>query len=272
MIDLYKSMMKRYIQFQPIVISEFEVSQWQHPLHRHNHYELIYIKNGSGQHIINEISIAYEKGNLFLIGPDDDHRFEIEEKTHFIYIKFTDIFIHQKKVNPTGLQYLEYLIKSRETHFLGFNFTANDQLIVENIIALILSLNINMLQNEALIWAQILVLSDIMQRNMPEIKNSAQRSKDIQAIFCYLHKYIYQPKNLKANVMATHFNLSEDYIGPYFKRNTGITLRQYIHSYRQNLIQQRIESGRFGLKQIASEFGLVDESHVSKLMRGSSKS
>jgi AraC family transcriptional regulator, L-rhamnose operon regulatory protein RhaS len=272
MIDLYKSMMKRYIQFQPIVISEFEVSKWQHPLHRHNHYELIYVKNGSGQHIINEISIAYKKGNLFLIGPDDNHRFEIEEKTHFIYIKFTDIFIHQKEVNPTGLQYLEYLIKSRETHFLGFNFTANDQLIVENIIALILSLNINMLQNEALIWTQILMLSDIMQRNMPEIKNSAQRSKDIQAIFCYLHKYIYQPKNLKANVMAAHFNLSEDYIGPYFKRNTGITLRQYIHSYRQNLIQQRIESGRFGLKQIASEFGLVDESHVSKLMRESSKS
>ena len=57
-----------------------------------------------------------------------------------------------------------------------------------------------MLQNEALIWTQILVLSDIMQRNMPEIKNSAQRSKDIQSIFCYLHKYIYQPKNLKANV------------------------------------------------------------------------
>ena len=265
-------MMKRYVQFQPIVISAFEVSKWQHPVHRHNHYELIYIKNGSGQHIINEIPIVYEKGNIFLIGPDDDHRFEIDEKTHFIYIKFTDPYIHQKETGSAGLPYLEYLIKSRETHFLSFNFTADDQLIVENIIALILTLNINMLQNEALIWTQILVLSTIMQRNMPEIKSTPQRSKDIQAIFCYLHKYIYQPKNLKANVMAAHFNLSEDYIGPYFKRNTGITLRQYIQDYRQNLIQQRIESGRFGLKQIAIEFGLVDESHVSKVMKESAKS
>ncbi|QNR84786.1 helix-turn-helix transcriptional regulator [Pedobacter riviphilus] len=260
-------MMKRYVQFQPIVISEFEVSKWQHPVHRHNHYELIYIKNGSGQHIINEIPVVYEKGNLFLIGPEDEHHFEIDEKTHFIYIKFTDIYIHQKGINPANLQCLEYLIKSRETHFLSFNFTADDLLIVENIIALILSLNINMMQNEALIWTQVLVLAAIMQRNMPEIKSNAQRSKDIQAIFCYLHKYIYQPKNLKANVMAAHFNLSEDYIGPYFKRNTGITLRQYIHDYRKNLIQQRIDSRRFGLKQIAAEFGLVDESHVSKLMR-----
>jgi len=267
MINLYYSMMKRYVQFQPIVISAFEVSKWQHPVHRHNHYELIYIKNGSGQHIINEIPIAYRQGNLFLIGPEDDHRFEIDKKTHFIYIKFTDIYIHQAENNSTGLQHLEYLIKSRETHFLSFNFTADDQLIVANIIALILSLNKNILQNEALIWSQILMLSVIMQRNMPEIKGNTKRSKDIQAIFCYLHKYIYQPKNLKASVMAAHFKLSEDYVGPYFKRNTGITLRQYIHDYRKVLIQQRIESGRFGLKQIAAEFGLVDESHVSKLTR-----
>ena len=260
-------MIKRYIQFQPIVISDFEVSEWQHPVHQHNHYELIYIKNGSGQHIINEIPVPYQKGNVFLIGPDDDHRFEIDRKTHFIYIKFTDIYIHREKVNPTGLQHLEYLIKSRETHFLGFSFNIDDQLVAENIVTLILSLKVNMLQNESLIWTQILTLSHIMQRNMPEFKSTAQRSRDVQAIFCYLHKYIYQPKSLKADVMAAHFNLSEDYIGPYFKRNTGTTLRKYINNYRKNLIKQRMESGRFGLKQIAAEFGLTDESHVSKLIK-----
>ena len=269
MIDLYNSMMKRYIQFQPIVISDFEANEWQHPVHQHNHYELIYIKNGSGNHIINNIPVAYKKGNVFLIGPDDDHRFEIDEKTHFVYIKFTDIYIHQPEINSTGLQHLEYLIKSRETHFLGFSFNEDDQLVVENIIALISSLHKNMLQNEALIWIQILTLSHIMQRNMPEIKSSLQRSKDIQAIFCYLHKHIYHPQNLKASIMAAHFNLSEDYIGSYFKRNTGITLRQYIQDYRQNLIKKRMENGRFGLKQIAAEFGLTDESHVSKVLKKS---
>jgi AraC family L-rhamnose operon regulatory protein RhaS len=262
-------MTKRYIQFQPIVISDFEVSEWHHPVHQHNHYELIYIKNGSGRHIINEIPVVYQKGNIFLIGPDDKHHFEIDKKTHFVYIKFTEIYMHQDEINPTSLQHLEYLIKSRETHFLGFSFSPDDQLVVENIISLILSLELNMLQNEALIWTQILTLSHMMQRNMPEIKSSAHRSKDIQAIFCYLHKYIYEPKNLKASIMAAHFNLSEDYLGPYFKRNAGITLRQYIQDYRQNLIKQRMESGRFGLKEIAAEFGLTDESHVSKVMKKS---
>lgn len=260
-------MIKRYIQFQPIVISDFEATEWQHPVHRHNHYELIYIKNGCGLHLINEVPIAYQKGNLFLIGPDDEHRFAIEAKTHFVYIKFTDIYIHQNETSLVGIRHLEYLIKSRETHLLGFSFPAADQQVADHIVALILALKTNMLHNEVLIWTQILTLSHIMQRNMPEINANEARTKDIQAMFCYLHKHIYQPKQLKADVMAVHFKLSEDYIGPYFKRNTGFTLRHYINGYRQNLIKQRMASGRFGLKQIALEFGLTDESHVSKLLK-----
>ncbi|MNK44095.1 HTH-type transcriptional activator RhaS [compost metagenome] len=265
-------MIKRYIQFQPLVVSEFEAKAWPHPVHRHNHYELIYVKSGSGVHFINHLPVAYQSGNLFLIGPDDEHYFEIDEKTHFVYIKFTDIYIHQNEVSPVGIRQLEYLIKSRETHLSGFNFPEEDQQIASQIIALILALKRNMLQNEVLIWAQILTLSHIMQRNMPEIKSNSQRTKDIQALFCYLHKHIYQPKQLKASVMAAHFKLSEDYIGPYFKRNTGFTLRSYINDYRKRLIEQRMASGRFGLKQIAAEFELTDESHVSKLLRKDAKS
>jgi len=264
-------MIKRYIQFQPLVVSAFEVTAWPHPSHQHNHYELIYIQAGTGVHIINHIPVTYQQGNLFLIGPDDAHYFEIEEKTKFIYIKFTDIYIHQSEVSLVGIQQLEYLIKSRETHLSGFSFSKDDQQIADRVIALILALKNNMLQNEMLIWAQVLTLSHIMQRNMPEIKDNKQRTKDIQALFCYLHKHIYQPKQLKASIMAAHFKLSEDYIGPYFKRNTGFTLRSYINDYRTHLIEQRMASGRFGLKQIAAEFELTDESHVSKLLRKKNK-
>lgn len=259
-------MNKRYIQFQPVVISDFEATEWAHPVHRHNHYEIIYIKKGSGVHFINKIPIPYRQSNLFLISPEDEHYFTIEESTRFVYIKFTDIYIHQNEINHLGIQHLEYLIKSRETHLLSFDFSAADEAVVHYLIEVILALKTNMLQNESLIWSQIITLSHIMQRNMPEINNNKDRPKDIQAVFCYLHKHIYQPKQLKADVMARHFKLSADYIGPYFKRNTGITLRNYISGYRKYLIEQRMASGRFGLKQIAAEFGLTDESHVSKLL------
>ena len=81
--------MKRYTQFKPFIISEFEVTDWHHPRHNHNHYELIYIKHGKGSHLLNKTKVNYKSGDLFLLGPDDSHEFYIEEKTHFIYIKFT---------------------------------------------------------------------------------------------------------------------------------------------------------------------------------------
>jgi AraC family transcriptional regulator, L-rhamnose operon regulatory protein RhaS len=260
--------MKRYKQFEPVVISEFEVSRWRHPVHNHNHYELIFIKEGSGEHIINLHPVRYSSGDVFLLGPAEEHYFEIDQKTRFIYLKFTDLYIHREEgVSVSGIQHLEYLIKSRETHLSGFRFTEDDRISVSKLFEVITSLKTDVLRNEQLIWMQVLTLAHILQRNMPEIKANQHRTKDMQAIFCYIHKHIYNPGQLKAKVMADHFRYTKDYIGPYFKKNTGLNLKNYIDDYRVSLIRQRIDRGRFGLKQIAAEFGLTDESHVSKLLK-----
>ena len=261
-------MIKRYKQFQPLSISDFEVTAWTHPVHKHNHYEFIYIKHGSGCHFVNSSAIDYAGGEVFLIGPEDEHYFEVTERTRFVYLKFTDLYHYQEidRDNP-GIRHLEYLVKSRETHATAFILEATDQLIVNSLFDVVISLKSDLLKNEQLVWMQALSIAHILQRNMPEIKSTQSFSRDLQAIFCYIHKYIYQPEMLKATAMAKQFNLTRDYIGPYFKRNTGATLRQYIKCYRGNLIKERLASGRFSLKQIAAEFGLTDESHVSKILK-----
>jgi AraC family L-rhamnose operon regulatory protein RhaS len=260
--------MKRYKQFQPLAISEFEAAVWQHPAHKHNHFELIVIRQGSGVHHINGNEITYNGSAIFLVGPDEEHFFEIAEPTQFIFIKFTDAYIHQVNSGSSfGLQQLEYLIKSRETHLAGFHLNIADQLTANSVITVILSLKQDLLSNEQLIWLQVLALAALLQRNMPELKAAAHRSKDMQAVFCYVHKHIYTPDKLKSTVMASHFHTTPDYIGPYFRRNTGITLRDYISDYRKKLIHQRLDSGNYSLKQIAAEFGLTDASHVSKIIQ-----
>jgi AraC-like DNA-binding protein len=259
--------MERYRQFKPLVIADFEATEWPHPPHHHNHYELIYIWQGVGTHRIQGMDIVYTPGDIFLVGPDEEHYFIIDSATRFIFIKFTDVYIHQVGQGSSyGLHQLEYLIKSRETHLSSFHLTQDDHITAKAVISAILSLKQDMLSNEPLIWLQVLALAVLLHRNMPELKVTLNRSRDMQAIFCYLHKFIYTPEKLRSSIMATHFNTTSDYIGPYFKRNTGITLRHYIGDYRKSLIRQRIESGNYSLKQIAAEFGLTDESHVSKII------
>ena len=260
--------MERYRQYVPLLISDFETDNWKHPVHNHNHYELIYIKKGNGKHYVQDLANDYHAGDLFLLGPEDDHYFEIGQLTRFFYIKFTDPYIHTDASGSSShLRKLEYLIKSRETHLSGFKLSVSDLQAVDRIFDVILTLKEDLFGNEELLWIQVLSIASIMQRNMPELKDTVERSRDMQAMFCYIHKYIHTPDRLKASVMAVHFNISADYIGPYFKRGTGATLRDYIKSYRKNIIEQRMASGRYSLKEIAAQFGLTDESHVSKILK-----
>jgi len=265
---LYLSAMERYHQYHPLAIADFEAAQWEHPKHNHNHYELIYIKRGFGKHFIQDVANGYKPGDVFLLGPEDDHYFEIAEATRFIYLKFTDPYIYNTIVSaPSYLQKLEYLIKSRDTHLSGFTLKPEDLNAIDKIFDVIVSLKENVFSNEEVLWLQVLAITSLLQRNMPELKNTRERNSDMQAVFCYIHKFIYEPERLKANSMASHFNISADYFGPYFKRNAGVTLRGYIKAYRKNIILQRISGGRYSLKQIAVEFGLTDESHVSKILK-----
>ncbi|MEJ7646782.1 MAG: AraC family transcriptional regulator [Chryseolinea sp.] len=259
--------MKRYYQYQPIVIEDFEAATWRHPVHRHNHYELIYINKGTGFHVINGTADSYKSGDIFLLGPDDDHYFDIREQTRFIYVKFVDLHIYKGSiVTYPGLQKLEYLAKSGHVHFSEFKLTSEDLNTIDQLFNVMSSLKSRNTQNEEIIWLQVLSIAAILQRNMPELRvtKAGKRNKEMQAIFSYLHQHIYGPEKLRAKVIAAEFNTTADYIGPYFKRNTGFTLRNYIRNYRKSLINQRISSGRYSLKEIAAEFGLTDASHASK--------
>ncbi|MFB6456635.1 AraC family transcriptional regulator [Chitinophaga sp. Hz27] len=257
--------MERYKQFEPVKVSDFEMAVWKHPVHNHNHYELIFIKHGTGTHTINDITAPYQSGNIYLLGPEDAHYFNITTPTRFIYLKFTDAYMYEGASLP--IQDLEYLLKSRETHQAGFLLSATDGKTTELLFDVISSMKTSLLANQELLRMQILSLAQLLKRNMPELKATGNRSRDMQAIYCYLHKNIYDPDLLKATALANQFNMSAEYIGPYFKRNTGTTLSQYIQQYRNILIKQRLSAGRYSLKQIALEFGLTDASHVSKIVQ-----
>ncbi|WP_285059260.1 AraC family transcriptional regulator [Pedobacter ginsengisoli] len=260
--------MKRYRQFKPILISAFEVEQWHHPAHTHNHYELIYIKNGSGIHHINKLTVIYQEGDIFLLGPSEEHYFEIEQKTKFIYLKFTDLYMQgSQDAWHHPVKELEYLVHNRESHLSGFKLTANDQLLTAQIFNVIELMKLDPLLNERLIWQQLISLSVILKRNLFCTMPDQIGENKMEAMFSYIHENIYTPERLRSAVMAADFNTTINYIGRYFKRNAGVSLRSYIKSYRHTLISKRMQAGNYSLKQIAAEFGLADESHVHKLMR-----
>lgn len=73
--------MKRYTIQTPFNIYHFTASKWAHPVHNHTYYEIIFILQGNGKHQINGNLVEYQEGDVFLLGPEDSHNFEIDELT-----------------------------------------------------------------------------------------------------------------------------------------------------------------------------------------------
>lgn len=72
---------------------------------------------------------------------------------------------------------------------------------------------------------------------------------------------------LTLEALANKFSISKNYLGEYFKKQTGISLQDYILDYKLKLVETRLKYSNTRLKEIAFELSFNDESHLSKLFK-----
>lgn len=85
--------MERFIQHEPLFIRHFTTEVWPYPVHNHNHFELMYIHSGSGYHELNGEVNPYNGRCMFLLAPADYHILNIQEKTEFSVLKFSNVYL-----------------------------------------------------------------------------------------------------------------------------------------------------------------------------------
>ncbi|QES90824.1 helix-turn-helix domain-containing protein [Rhizosphaericola mali] len=265
--------MKRLKQFEPLIISAFEERVYHLPMHNHTYFEIIYIVSGKGKHVLDNMEFDYEPSSIFFVSPENKHHFKIEEKTRFVFIKFTDAYFNQNKYldnqNDFALspkEMMRYpLLKERV-----LSFGPDCKLILRNVIENILNYKCNdNLSNSAVIFLQILSIFSLVKENIKHSEgfylNSAKDNAD--NILAYIHEKIYTPHALQIKHISEQFHVAENYFSAYFKRTFEISFRNYVNNYRAKLIEKRIISDNLSLKQIAAEFGFTDESHLSRFFR-----
>jgi len=266
--------MKRYKQFDSLMIDDFEVDKWEHPMHNHNHFELIFIIRGAGTHHLNGVESEYNTGHLFLLGPEDVHAFKLKQRSRFIYFKFTkQYFQHHGELPLPDLWHrdLEQLLYSPERKKGNLLSETSDQELVAQLLLIISEeFNRNKALSRKIIFQLFSVIILIVKRNSQgyALQQSSQPAAGIaEEIMGYIEMNIYEPEKLRLKNLADHFHYSPNYIGMLFKEKVGSTLRDYVSQYRYKLIEQRLKSSQTGMKQVAQEFGFVDESHLHKFIK-----
>jgi AraC-like DNA-binding protein len=268
--------MKRLRQFEPFILSDLELDVYPLPRHNHTYYEIIYIYHGCGRHCLNNNNFNYQAGDLFLLTPEDNHYFVVEQKTRFVFLKFTDSFFYNQRHTSPGFfdREVEPVMRNKVLQEIKPELTEPDKVFLKSIIDNITAISDPSAdETAAIVFYQLLSIIEIVKNALMKHgykpQHSLQRSNE--QLLSFIHQHIYTPELIQIKTISENFNISPAYFGAYFKRNFGISYREYLNQYRINLIERRLINSSLTLKEIASEFGLVDESHLSRYFKRQKK-
>lgn len=265
-------MVKVLKQFDPLIIEEIKETSFSCYHHSHSYYEIVYIHSGEGKHRFNEDLVSYQKGDLFLIAPGDQHSFEIKEPTHFIYIKFTDFYFESKRhLSPD-----EFRIGSPEI-LMEMKWLKEVKICIKSPCNRILRSTMDNLveygkfkdvSNSPIVYYQLLSVFGMIREILRERNvNVTGNTLNHEQLVSYIHENIYERENLQVKHIAEKFNISPSYFSNFFKRHFNSSYQEYLDEYRISLVKKRLDIGGMKLKEIASEFGFTDTSHLAKTFK-----
>ncbi|KOY86450.1 hypothetical protein AD998_10095 [bacterium 336/3] len=271
--------MKSLSLYQEFDISVYETEKWEYGTHRHNFFELVFILEGKGTHILNDNGKGYQEGCLFLLTPEDYHSFEIQERTRFCIITFNKIYFSRESHFNESLMDFSELFKKLEIIFCNANYLQHEPLRNEEdklFIGILIRKLIKEMEEKHFFYATIVqnsifLLLNIIARNIQQnlsadLKNNNIKS-EIGDILAYIQQNIYQKEKLRIEVIADYFYKSKNYISQYFKEETGESLKDYISKYKINLVKNRLMHSNLTISQIADELDYTDESHLNKIFK-----
>ncbi|SDD99229.1 AraC family transcriptional regulator [Pedobacter soli] len=269
--------MKNFSLFQELDISTHLWNKEIHGNHRHNFFEILYVFEGKGRHMINGVAHKYTGNNLFLLMPGDEHYLDIEIQTRFCVLIFNrSYFTHENtgaNLNFSSIfRKVEFILQN--ANHLKQNKEGKDS---DDILIKILIENIIHEREKKDFFHEIIIKNTIFQilcLIARQIKNNVVTDfiakgsdADIAEIVFYLQEHIYENEELRLDKLSQVFNKSRNYLSTYFKRHTGYSIKEYIQHYKLNLIKSRLQHSQLTVQQLAYEFSFTDENHLNKFLK-----
>jgi len=270
-------MTKRFYTSKDLDILEFEsVTEWGYSRHKHNFFELTFIIQGTGQHIINESIISYKEGDVFFLTPKDEHEFVVATPTKFGMLKFTEqLFI--EKTNLTSSTYwrknLDTVIfyaniipesiiafdKDKEQLFCLYGMIKKE---IEN--PIVYSRNVII----ELFGALLIIISRNLKSSLKELPKTNISEKDkIDNILTYVRQNILNKDRIKIKAIADKFYISPNYVSIFIKKHAGISIQQYVIQTKVKMAERLLKQTNLNIVEIAEKTGFVDSSHFNKIFK-----
>ncbi|MBD2701802.1 AraC family transcriptional regulator [Spirosoma sp. BT702] len=255
---------------RPIHLFTVESTLWKHPVHRHNHYELVFVEEGTGLHHINDISEPFKKGDILFIQPDDAHYYTIKTRAVFAYIKFLNFSKSNSSATNMNPEILKTQYDFRRIPYSNCVTNPDD---TSHMFMLL-----KIMQHEYAKtpdWQhdnlpQLLqVMLTIIFRNVGEnaVNTRSIHAQKVTDILSYLYNSIYQSTTTDLRQVGDTFNLSPNYINSLVKEQTGITVHRHLIKYKMEAARKLLLHSTKNINEIARFLGFTDASHFSNTFK-----
>ncbi|AJH15545.1 helix-turn-helix domain-containing protein [Myroides profundi] len=262
--------------FDPIHITEHLLIDDVFSIQPKAHLTIVYIQKGKGMSRYEDHKVPFKKGKLFIIPFDTPYSFESKDG-QILVIECPQSFITQIRTEADRIETcdninkLTYITHNYHTKAGCVFQSEEDAVFAEQLLLSIQREHNNHTQDYLIIRQCISILLNLVARNLIlhdyEQVNENRKAQDIMKIITYIQQHIGHKEKLTLEALASEFSISKNYLGEYFKKQTGISLQDYILDYKLKLVETRLKYSNTRLKEIAFELGFNDESHLSKLFK-----
>ena len=223
--------------------------------HWHSHFLLSIFKRNSGTQVLNNKEYSFKPGVATLIGPFDFHYNIIKDEESFdVYsIKFSHVLFSEKICEICNLENLPIVCELSEDDFkLAENLC--DALIAERS-------KENLLGHEMFIQNIVEQLVILVMRNSKKHILPTNHSLNIRKALLYIHENF--KNDITVEKVADICHYTPNYFSSCFKKETGITFRNYLLNLRLDFSYNLIRYGKKNCTEACFESGFNSIEHFS---------
>lgn len=239
------------------------------PFHWHDEIEIIYIKKGNLNVVVNNEEYVGQAGDIFLVNPKEIHKMDTDNlETDYYTILFPIELISFEAKDDVEEKYFKTL---RDGEMLFVNHLKEHKLykkVLECVCNVIEANETNkeMYQFETKINLLQIIYLLMKNTSLVEIKGNGKNVSLQREILSYIDRRYTEKISLKD--IANHFHMSDKYFSRFFKNCFQVTFVEYVNSVRLEKAASLLSTTDLSVTEVALRCGF---SNISYFIRSFKK-
>lgn len=238
--------------------------------HFHRKYEIYYLLEGVRRFFIDNSTYLINAGNIVIIDKDQIHK--TGSAANLPHTRFVVNFNPEYISSAWGKEKVEELLSLFRQGIRILTVPMKTQIYVENLLQRLVDLNggyvpENELLRKCLLTELLICLKDCVFKQVQSSLGEPQKIQNdtVNQISAYISKNYRETLSLAQ--IAAQFYISPCYLSHLFKKNTGLSIIEYLNSVRVRTAKKYLETTDLKVSEISGKVGFSTSAHFSRVFK-----